>query len=96
MKHLTKEILQKSLNVYSGDYRITVMDFMVFPGMSLIENRWVEQHKYIVSYKYEGIQTETGDKVAKECFKKVEKLLSVEILFGDDSAVPLNKNINYL
>jgi hypothetical protein len=96
MKHLTKEILQKSLNAYSGDFRIIVKDFMVFPGMSFIEDRWIEQHKYIVGYNYEGIQTRTGDRVVEECFKKVEKLLSVEILFEDDSAVPLNRNINYL
>ena len=95
MKHLTKEILEKALNALSGDVRITVNKFMVFPGMSFINNQWVEQHKYIVSYNYEGIQTQTYDKIVKECFKKVEKLLSVEILFEEDSAVPLNRNINY-
>lgn len=95
MKHLTKEILQKSLNAYSGDFRIIVKNFMVFPGMSFINDQWVEQHKYIVSYNYEGIQTHTGDKVVRKCFEKVEKLLSVEILFENDSAVPLNRNINY-
>ena len=96
MKHLTKEILQKALNTYSGDFRIIVKNFMVFPGMSFINDQWVEQQKYIVSYNYEGIQTNTGDKVVRKCFEKVEKLLSVEILFENDSAVPLNRNTNYL
>ncbi len=94
MKHLTKEILEKALNANSGDIRITVNKLMVFPGMSFINNKWVEQHKYIVSYNYDGIQTYTYDKIIEECFKKVEKLLSVEILFEEDSAVPLNKDIN--
>jgi uncharacterized protein Veg len=94
MKHLTKDIIQKALNAHSGDVKITVNDFMVFPGMSFIDNKWVEQHKYIVSYNYEGIQTQTYDKIVRKCFKKVEKLLSVEILFENDSAVPLNRNIN--
>lgn len=95
MKHLTKEILQKALNTYSGDFRIIVKDVTTFPGMSFINDQWVEQQKYIVSYNYEGIRTNTADKVVRECFKKVEKLLSVEILFENDSAVPLNRNINY-
>ena len=94
MKHLTKDILQKALNAHSGDVKITVNGFMIFPGMSFIDNQWVEQHKYIVNYNYDGIQTHTYDKIVKECFKKVEKLLCVEILFEDDSAVPLNRNIN--
>ena len=94
MKHLTKDILQKALNVYSGDVKITVNWFRIFPGMSFIDNQWVKQHKYIVNYNYDGIQTHTYDKIVKACFKKVEKLLCVEILFEDDSAVPLNKNNN--